>query len=335
MEADPHLVLRGAPGRLRDRGEPRDPLTFTARRGSRPSVSGSRPRGPRRPGIVGERMLGRPVSCNGRAPPRRRPASCSARRRRLLESIEGRRAPAGTRPPFPTESGLWGKPTVIKRRDARCIPAIVSPRRPVVCRPRTQKAPGPKLFGLSGSLAVPGSVEVRQGGVTLRALLEGSVAARPGGGGLQGRWSVAPRAVIVPRRSFDVPMVAPGARVPGTAGSSRSPPGPPSSRSSARLLASTRPSRAAMHAVPRGGPRCWHSLDELEAGADPRGSGSGSGSSDDDPARVALRLGQAARRRSWPVSRLVAGAFAPRPAEPRPGVTAPLLECVRTCQQRP
>src|SRR5207248_1059983 len=122
-------------------------------------------------GIVGERMLGRPVSCTVEL---RRGAGgfVLGEETALLESIEGRRAQPRTRPPFPTESGLWGRPTVINNVETlAAIPAIVSRGGRWFAGLGTPKAPGPKLFGLSGALARPGVVEVRQG-VTLRALLE-------------------------------------------------------------------------------------------------------------------------------------------------------------------
>jgi NADH:ubiquinone oxidoreductase subunit F (NADH-binding) len=44
----------------------------------------------------------------------------------LLESIEGQRAMPRTRPPFPVESGLFGKPTVINNVETlSAVPSIV------------------------------------------------------------------------------------------------------------------------------------------------------------------------------------------------------------------
>jgi NADH:ubiquinone oxidoreductase subunit F (NADH-binding)/NADH:ubiquinone oxidoreductase subunit E len=130
----------------------------------------------------------------------------------LLESIEGRRAMPRTRPPFPVESGLYGKPTVIN--NVETLFAVV----PIVARGGAAFAAlgggrGTKLFGLSGNLARPGLVEVEVGG-TLRALVSelggaGSVAAAVVGG---------PSGSVVHPRQFDEPLIPRGAVNPGTGG---------------------------------------------------------------------------------------------------------------------
>src|SRR5260370_20742040 len=68
------------------------------------------------------------------------------------------------RPPFPTESGLWGKPTVINNVETLAsIPTIVSRGGRWLAGLGTQKAPGPKLFALSGSLPRPGGLDALHG----------------------------------------------------------------------------------------------------------------------------------------------------------------------------
>src|SRR5439155_20008864 len=136
----------------------------------------------------------------------------------LLESIEGRRAQPRTRPPFPVESGLWGKPTVINNVETlSAIPAILGGGAAWFAALGTPKAPGTKVFGLSGPIRRPGVVEVNNG-VTLRTLL-----AEIGGGMADDRaWQGAvvggPSGTIVPAALFDVPM-EPRERVsPGTGG---------------------------------------------------------------------------------------------------------------------
>ena len=67
----------------------------------------------------------------------------------LLESIEGRRAMPRTRPPFPVESGLWGRPTVINNVETLfAVPAIVE--RGGAWFASLGRGHGTKLFGLSG-----------------------------------------------------------------------------------------------------------------------------------------------------------------------------------------
>jgi NADH-quinone oxidoreductase subunit F len=143
----------------------------------------------------------------------------------LLESIEGRRAQPRTRPPFPVESGLHGRPTVINNVETlSAIPAILRGGPAWFAALGTAKAPGTKVFGLSGPLRRPGVVEVRHG-ITLRDLLEriagGLTEKRP----MQGAVVGGPSGVVVPAALFDVPM-EPRERVsPGTGGIVAVPPG--------------------------------------------------------------------------------------------------------------
>ena len=168
-------------------------------------------------GICGESMLDRSFPCHVSI---RRGAGgfVLGEETALLESIEGRRAQPRTRPPFPVEVGLYGKPTVINNVETlSAISAIVRNGGPWFAGLGTAKAPGTKVFGLSGPIRRPGVVEVRNG-VTLRDLLE-----RLGGGLLEpgaflGAVVGGPSGTIVPASLFDVPMEPREAVSPGTGG---------------------------------------------------------------------------------------------------------------------
>jgi NADH:ubiquinone oxidoreductase subunit F (NADH-binding) len=132
----------------------------------------------------------------------------------LLESIEGRRAMPRTRPPFPVESGLYGKPTVIN--NVETLFAVV----PIVARGGEWFATlgagrGTKLFGLSGHVHRPGVVEMEVGG-TLRTLLDevGGGWERPLGAVVLG----GPSGSLVHPRQLDEPLLPRGAVNPGTGG---------------------------------------------------------------------------------------------------------------------
>jgi NADH-quinone oxidoreductase subunit F len=89
----------------------------------------------------------------------------------LLESIEGKRGLPRIKPPFPTEHGLFGKPTVINNVETFCnIPLIVERGAAEYRKLGTERSPGPKLFCVSGQIEKPGLFEVPFG-VTLRHLL--------------------------------------------------------------------------------------------------------------------------------------------------------------------
>jgi len=82
----------------------------------------------------------------------------------LLESIEGRRALPRIKPPFPAHVGLFGKPTVINNVETlACIPHIVNRGAGWFASIGPAKSPGPKLFGISGSVNKPGLYELPMG----------------------------------------------------------------------------------------------------------------------------------------------------------------------------
>jgi NADH-quinone oxidoreductase subunit F len=89
----------------------------------------------------------------------------------LLESIEGKRGLPRIKPPFPTTSGLFGKPTVINNVETFCnVPLIVQGGADEYRKIGTGKSPGPKLFCVSGQIERPGLYEVPFG-ISLRHLL--------------------------------------------------------------------------------------------------------------------------------------------------------------------
>jgi NADH:ubiquinone oxidoreductase subunit F (NADH-binding)/NADH:ubiquinone oxidoreductase subunit E len=217
MEGDPHQALEGvllaayAAGATRAILYVHGEANLSAARLARAVVEAGAA------GLVGERILGRPFACHVEL---RRGAGgfVLGEETALLESIEGRRAQPRTRPPFPVESGLWGKPTVINNVETlSAIPSIVERGGAWFARLGTAKAAGTKIFGLSGPIGRPGVVEVRNG-VTLRALLEGFGGGVAGGGAFRGAVVGGPSGTVVPAALFDVPM-EPRERVsPGTGG---------------------------------------------------------------------------------------------------------------------
>ncbi len=89
----------------------------------------------------------------------------------LFESIEGKRGFPRVKPPFPTVSGLFGKPTVINNVETLAnIPLILTIGVDQYRTIGTEKSPGPKLFCVSGDVKRPGLYEVPFG-VSLRHLI--------------------------------------------------------------------------------------------------------------------------------------------------------------------
>ncbi len=82
----------------------------------------------------------------------------------LLASIEGRRPEVGIRPPFPTEQGLFGKPTVVNNVETfSCIYHVFTIGGEAYAKIGTEASTGPKLVSLDGNFNKPGLYEVEMG----------------------------------------------------------------------------------------------------------------------------------------------------------------------------
>jgi NADH-quinone oxidoreductase subunit F len=79
----------------------------------------------------------------------------------LFESIEGYRGEPRTKPPFPVQSGLFGKPTAINNVETLvAVLDIVRDGAAAYASVGTGGSPGTKLFCVSGRVAQPGVYEV-------------------------------------------------------------------------------------------------------------------------------------------------------------------------------
>ena len=90
----------------------------------------------------------------------------------LFESIEGKRGMPRQKPPFPTEHGLFGQPTLINNVETfACVPWILLNGAEWFRSIGSPSMPGPKLFCVSGSVRRPGVYEAPVT-VTVRQLIE-------------------------------------------------------------------------------------------------------------------------------------------------------------------
>ncbi|MEE9603040.1 MAG: NAD(P)H-dependent oxidoreductase subunit E, partial [Thermoguttaceae bacterium] len=98
----------------------------------------------------------------------------------LLASLEGRRGMPRLRPPYPAESGLWGKPTSVNNVETYALlPWIFRNGPDKFAQLGTEKSKGTKVFALAGKVLRGGLIEVPMG-VTIRQIVEqigGGVAA--------------------------------------------------------------------------------------------------------------------------------------------------------------
>ena len=79
----------------------------------------------------------------------------------MIASIEGRRGMPTPKPPFPAQSGLWGKPTIINNVETLAHVSRIINEGPQAFRSiGTPESPGTKTFALTGHVANTGLVEV-------------------------------------------------------------------------------------------------------------------------------------------------------------------------------
>lgn len=82
----------------------------------------------------------------------------------LMESIEGHRGDVRYRPPFPTNAGLWQKPTTINNVETMMnLPQLVLNGSEWFKQIGTERSKGTKVFSLSGDVERPGVYELELG----------------------------------------------------------------------------------------------------------------------------------------------------------------------------
>ncbi len=89
----------------------------------------------------------------------------------LIQSIQGERGMPHPRPPYPSQSGLWGRPTVINNvKTFGSVPPIIQRGGAWFRGIGTEKSPGTAIFSVVGSIVHAGLVEIPMG-ITLRSLI--------------------------------------------------------------------------------------------------------------------------------------------------------------------
>jgi NADH:ubiquinone oxidoreductase subunit F (NADH-binding)/NADH:ubiquinone oxidoreductase subunit E len=92
----------------------------------------------------------------------------------LLESLEGKRGEPRLRPPYPTTNGLNGKATLVNNVETLCnVPGILANGAAWYRQMGTEKAPGTKLYPVSGHVKRTGCLEAPLGQFTLRQIIQG------------------------------------------------------------------------------------------------------------------------------------------------------------------
>ncbi len=124
----------------------------------------------------------------------------------LIASIEGRRGQPRPRPPYPAESGLWGKPTLINNVETFANIATIIERGPAwYASIGTDSSKGTKVFALTGKIRNTGLIEVPMG-ATLREIVEEIGGGAPDGGTVKAVQTGGPSGGCIPVSLFDTPV---------------------------------------------------------------------------------------------------------------------------------
>jgi len=155
----------------------------------------------------------------------------------MLESMEGRRAMPRLKPPFPSQVGYLGRPTLIQNVETLAhIPAILRNGGEWWAALGTREAKGTRLWSVTGAVVAPGCYEAPNG-ITTRELVEGHA-----GGFSDEVGCVVPGGAasgILPQAALDAPLTRDGLREWGAGPGSAAVQVFPASYSPLRLLAET------------------------------------------------------------------------------------------------
>ncbi|MEU0242230.1 NAD(P)H-dependent oxidoreductase subunit E [Nocardiopsis sp. NPDC006198] len=133
----------------------------------------------------------------------------------IFGSIEGYRGEPRTKPPFPVEKGLFGKPTAVNNVETLVnVLPIMLMGGPAYAAVGTGGSTGPKLFCLSGGVRRPGLYELPFG-ATLRDLIE-AAGGLPEGRTVQAVLLGGAAGAFVRGDELDIPLTFEGARAAGT-----------------------------------------------------------------------------------------------------------------------
>ena len=164
-------------------------------------------------GLLGERVHGQ-IGQVRRRPATRRWRLHLRRGNRAFNSIEGFRGEPRNKPPFPVQSGLFGKPTVVNNVETLVnVLDIVREGGAAFAGIGTGTSTGTKLFCISGCATRPGLYEVPFG-ITLRQLIENAGGTRDGRP-LQAVLLGGAAGVFVAPNEIDLPLSIEGASASG------------------------------------------------------------------------------------------------------------------------
>lgn len=124
----------------------------------------------------------------------------------LMASIEGNIGMPRSRPPFPAQSGLWGKPTNINNVETWAnVSAILQKSASWFASYGTEKSKGTKTFSLVGKVVRTGLIEVPMG-ITMREIIYGIGGGIPEGKKYKAVQTGGPSGGCLPTSFLDSPV---------------------------------------------------------------------------------------------------------------------------------
>jgi len=124
----------------------------------------------------------------------------------LIASVEGRKGEPRQRPPFPTQKGLWGKPTNINNVETWAnIPYIINKGAKWFASIGTEKSKGTKIFSLVGKINNTGLVEVPMG-ITLKEMIYSIGGGIPDGKSFKAVQTGGPSGGCIPKDLLETPI---------------------------------------------------------------------------------------------------------------------------------
>jgi bidirectional [NiFe] hydrogenase diaphorase subunit len=159
----------------------------------------------RRNGILGKKVLGTDFSFDAAVRIGAGAFVCGEETA-LIHSVEGKRGMPRMRPPYPSTSGLWGKPTVINNVETMAnVPAIINGGADWYASIGTEKSKGTKVFALAGQLTNTGLIEVPMG-ITLREIVYDIGNDVPGDADFKAAQTGGPSGGCIPAEHLDTPV---------------------------------------------------------------------------------------------------------------------------------
>ncbi len=124
----------------------------------------------------------------------------------LMASIEGQRGMPRSKPPFPAQKGLWGKPTIINNVETlSTIPHIISNGAKWFSSIGTKNNSGTKIFSITGKINNTGLIEVPMG-ISLREVVYDIGGGCPQNRELKAVQTGGPSGGCIPASLIDMPL---------------------------------------------------------------------------------------------------------------------------------